>query len=506
MTGPSFTEARTTKGTASTDRSDLVFAGFRSLTWPAATSPCPIGKNPCGSFSTVKSITSTSSARNWKKIGHVFRTKSDTEVIIHGYKQWGDEVLNRLNGMFGLAIWDVRQKRLVAGARRHRDQVALLQSRRRARYISGRRCAPIRATMPGQSGNRSDVAESIFALPLYALALHDIQGRPEARARNKASRSKTAPAEVSRWYRFAPSPVCATKSAGRSQGGITFELYIKAVNRQLISDVPVGMLLSGGMDSGSLLALMNLTGKCWPTYTVGYGSSYRGRRTGGRRRDCPHTGIETHVRSDYQIDLRKGAAKDRVGCLEEPIAASSIVPMYFVCERARQDVKVAFVGQGPDELFGGYRRHLGVRYGAIWARMPRWTRRLGLLGCRPPCPGAKPSRAEFILSASCGSNATISERLCQSCRESKSITCFTKECSLVMPATPYWKVGMNMAGLMSKTDELGGLQFLEVRSTLPDELLMYADKLSMAHGLELRVPFSIKKLSNTWSDCRRTSR
>ena len=60
--------------------------------------------------------------------------------------------------------------------------------------------------------------------------------------------------------------------------------------------------------------------------------------------------------------------------LEEPIASSSIVPMYFVCQRARQDVKVALVGQGPDELFGGYRRHLGVRYGAMWARSPKWMR------------------------------------------------------------------------------------------------------------------------------------
>ena len=59
-----------------------------------------------------------------------------------------------------------------------------------------------------------------------------------------------------------------------------------------------------------------------------------------------------------------------VSCLEEPIASSSIVPMYFVCKRAREDVKVALVGQGPDELFGGYRRHLGVRYGAMWGGLP----------------------------------------------------------------------------------------------------------------------------------------
>ena len=70
--------------------------------------------------------------------------------------------------------------------------------------------------------------------------------------------------------------------------------------------------------------------------------------------------------------------------MEEPIASSSIVPMYFVCERARQDVKVALVGQGPDELFGGYRRHLGVRYGALWARSAELDAHADLLDDRRP--------------------------------------------------------------------------------------------------------------------------
>ena len=79
---------------------------------------------------------------------------------------------------------------------------------------------------------------------------------------------------------------------------------------------------------------------------------------------------------------------------------------------------------------------------------------------------------------------------CRSCRETKSTACSRTGCSIPIRATPYWSAGRSLADLMSDTDELGGLQFLEVRSTLPDELLMYADKLSMAHGLELRVPLS----------------
>ena len=141
----------------------------------------------------------------------------------------------------------------------------------------------------------------------------------------------------------------------------------------MISDVPVGLLLSGGVDSGLLLALMNLDGTNWPTYTVGYGSVFADDELADASETASmmgsrHVGV-TITKSTFEQALPK-----IVACLEEPIATSSIVPMYFVCERARQDVKVALVGQGPDELFGGYRRHLGVRYGTLWAQLPRWMR------------------------------------------------------------------------------------------------------------------------------------
>ena len=148
-------------------------------------------------------------------------------------------------------------------------------------------------------------------------------------------------------------------------------LYQQAMRRQLISDVPVGLLLSGGLDSGLLLGLMNLNGNNWPTYTVGYGSSFADDELSeaaetARILNSSHTPV-TITRSIFEEKLPKIVAS-----LEEPIAASSIVPMYFVCERASQDVKVALVGQGPDELFGGYRRHIGVRYGALWTGLPNW--------------------------------------------------------------------------------------------------------------------------------------
>ncbi len=236
---------------------------------------------------------------------------------------------------------------------------------------------------------------------------------------------------------------------------------------------------------------MNLNGSSWPTYTVGYGSSFAddeladGAET-ARVLGSKHSSV-TITRATFEEALPK-----IVATLEEPIAASSIVPMYFVCQRARQDVKVALVGQGPDELFGGYRRHLGVamaRYGQAYRAgcVRRSLQRL------PPCREMRCSSEVFILwrfRIVCADTKMFS----RSYRETKSKGCFKRECCLPRPGALSSTSGQDMGELMSGTDELGGLQFLEVRSTLPDELLMYADKLSMAHGLELRVPFVDKEI------------
>jgi asparagine synthase (glutamine-hydrolysing) len=175
---------------------------------------------------------------------------------------------------------------------------------------------------------------------------------------------------------------------------------------------------------------------------------------------------------------------DIVRFLEEPVAASSVVPMYFVCQRARQDVKVALIGQGPDELFGGYKRHLGVHYGGVWRGLPGGLQVI-----------AKALVARFPR------NETL-KRGVQSLGVADRLERYQNVFSLVPGETvnalfcngaghisglvDYWQ---SLAPQMEKLDELGGFSLLEIRSSLPDELLMYADKLSMAHGLEARVPY-----------------
>jgi asparagine synthase (glutamine-hydrolysing) len=173
------------------------------------------------------------------------------------------------------------------------------------------------------------------------------------------------------------------------------ELYKRALKRHLISDVPVGLLLSGGVDSGLLLGLMGLNGSNWPTFTVGYGTSFkddelRDAAETARLFSAKHTEVRLD-RSEFERALPR-----IVSVLEEPVASSSIVPMYFVCQRARQDVKVALVGQGPDELFGGYTRHLGVRYGNLW-RSRRGSRGHGGKRRGSPPEASRVKRACYAL-------------------------------------------------------------------------------------------------------------
>jgi asparagine synthase (glutamine-hydrolysing) len=423
-----------------------------------------------------------------KGYGHVFRTNSDTEVIIHGYKQWGDEVLNRLNGMFGLAIWDVHQRRLVLA--RDAFGIKLLYYRIDGDCLYfGSEMRPVRAMM--REGAEVDPTSlNLFLRFRYTPSPHTILKGVRKLAPGTKLTVQNGNYQVSRWYNFKPTPFAPTKSLREAKEEL-LTLYKEAVKRQLISDVPVGLLLSGGLDSGLLLALMNLEGSSWPTYTVGYGSTYADDELADATETASmlaskHANVRI-TRSVFEETLPK-----IVGCLEEPIAASSIVPMYFVCERARRDVKVGLVGQGPDELFGGYRRHLGVRYGTLWARLPSWVRTpiSSAVAALPRNEALKRGvyslaipdrirRYQHVLSLLPGEQVDklFQDGLLESESGDVILRC--------------WE---DLAGLMPEADELGGLQFLEVRSTLPDELLMYADKLSMAHGLELRVPYLDKEI------------
>jgi asparagine synthase (glutamine-hydrolysing) len=415
--------------------------------------------------------------------GHRFRTKSDTEAIVHGYKEWGTDVFDRLNGMFGIAIWDVHKRRLVLA----RDAMGIklvYYAIRGGTVWFGSEMRPVIAGL-GQRPEIDPVALNLFLRYRYTPSPFTIFKGIEKLAPGTMLVVEKGQARRERWYRYTPVPFSTPKDEDAAAHEL-LELYRGAVRRHLIADVPVGLLLSGGLDSGLLLALMNEHGGPWPAYTVGYGQTYEDDELADAAETAALLGAQ-HVRVKLDRGEFERSLPTIVAALEEPIAASSIVPMYFVSQRARQDVKVALIGQGPDELFGGYKRHLGVRYGQYWRRLPGPIR--GLLAT---AVGGLP-RNEMLKRGV--ASLAVPDRL-ERYQQVFSLMPGETVDGLFQPGVVPERPGDRILAAwselipqMAHTDELGGLQLLEVRSSLPDELLMYADKLSMAHSLELRVPY-----------------
>lgn len=421
--------------------------------------------------------------RELEGFGHVFRTRSDTEVIVHGYKQWGENVFNHLNGMFGIAIWDDKRKKLLL-ARDATGIKSIYYKLDATQLFFGSEIRPLLA-LEKKRPEVDPVALNLFLRYRYTPSPLTVFQGIRKLAPGTCLIIQNGTARVERWWRFMPVPFSPMPTVEESEEEL-LAIYLRAVKRHLISDVPVGLLLSGGLDSSLLLALMNHYGNGWKTYTVGFGESYKDDELSdaaqtARLLDAPNT----PVRIDQNVF--EETLSDIILALEEPIASSSIVPMYHVCKRAREDVKVALIGQGPDELFGGYTRHLGVRYGHHWRMLPQ---------------GARSILSSFLSKVS---SKEYVRRGIYSLGISERIKRYQQVFSLipgdefddlfrdgVLPkgaGDQILKCWDDLIPLMAHTDEMGGFQFLEVRSSLPDELLMYADKLSMQHGLELRVPY-----------------
>src|SRR5712692_2791378 len=269
--------------------------------------------------------------------GHRFRTKSDTEVIVHGYQQWGTDVFDRLNGMFGVAIWDARRKRLVLARDAMGIKLIYYAIQDGTVWFGSEMRAVIAGLEPRPEVD--PVALNLFLRYRYTPSPLTIFKGIEKLAPGTMLVIEGGRVRRERWYRYAPAPFSTPKEEDEACHEL-LELYRAAVRRHLISGVPVGVLLSGGLDSALLLALMNEHGGPWPAYTVGYGKSFEDDELADAAETASLLGAR-HItvkldRTEFERSLPR-----IVECLEEPIAASSIVPMYFVCRRARQDVKVA---------------------------------------------------------------------------------------------------------------------------------------------------------------------
>ena len=176
--------------------------------------------------------------RELESFGHVFRTNSDTEVIVHGYKRWGDEVLNRLNGMFGLAIWDARKNRLVVARDPFGIKLVYFRISRGALYF-GSEIRAVRAAMR-ENAEVDPTSLNLFLRYRFTPSPFTIFKGVRKLAPGSKLVAERGRCEISQWYRFKPAPFAPAKSADEAREELLM-LYKQAIKRQLISDVPVGI-------------------------------------------------------------------------------------------------------------------------------------------------------------------------------------------------------------------------------------------------------------------------
>ncbi len=417
--------------------------------------------------------------------GHVFATRSDTEVIVHGYEEWGDDCVTHLNGMFGVAIWDARKRRLLL-ARDHFGVKPLYFYSDKDRLVWGSEIKAILVdpTIPREVDRRAlDLYLTFRFVPSPHTMFQNIQKLAPG---HRLIQDETS-CRVERFF-HAPKETQNDRLSESDWIAILQERLEAAVKRQMISDVPIGALLSGGVDSGAVVAIMSqLTDHPVRTFTVGFADSEDINELKEARDTAALFGTqheEVILRSiDYQDMLQKS-----IWHMDEPIATMSALAMYSVCRLAREHVTVVLTGQGADEPFAGYVRHRGERYGALYRGIPSSLRN----GVISPLIESLPRQErlkratrslaiENITERFAKVYAVFSEPMKDALWQPGMVPgeSFEHVCGVI----DYWRQGVENA------DPLLQMTYVDTRLSLSDDLLTYGDKMSMAASIEARVPF-----------------
>jgi asparagine synthase (glutamine-hydrolysing) len=429
--------------------------------------------------------------------GHRFRSRSDTEVLLRAYEVFGESCVEHLRGMFAFAVWDRRRQRLLL-ARDRLGKKPLYYRRRNglllfASEIKALLCHPaVGRDVDAEAlhhylafgytpGDRSIFAEIASLPPAHiAVATGDRLDLTTywALPRGAVTRAEAVPA--------AEAPTLVRSALAES------------VRLRLQSDVPLGVFLSGGIDSSALVASMReVTGQRIATFTVGFGAADPSFD------ELPYARlVARRFETDHHEDVLEPRVADLLPAIvqhfDEPFADSSAVATFVVAQATARHVKVALSGIGGDEAFAGYPRYLGLRVSEGYARLPAPVRRLARAAVRGLAResgggvdwGARARR--FVA----GADQPLPDRYL-------GWTRFFGAADLERLATPAlrarWaaEVAVRQRAAFATrdaNDAVDGAFRVDLATYVPDDLLVMADRMSMAHSLELRAPFCDHRL------------
>ena len=417
--------------------------------------------------------------------GHRFRTLSDTEVIVHAYEQWGNDCVNRFNGMFAFAIINIRENTLLL-ARDHLGIKPLYY------VLIGNQllfASEIKALIQHPNCPREVDLDSLVELftfryvPSPKTMFKGIFKLPPGHRMHVSMNAM----KVERFWNWIPQ--LRTKW---HEGGLIEEyqmLLEDAIRLQMRSDVPLGLFLSSGIDSAVLLAVMSKysSGKV-QAFTIGFEGGEKTNEVADARSLADMFGADHHFKMVGPKDYL-GYYERYLRDLEEPVGHEAASAFYFLSKGTSERVKVALTGQGADEPWAGYDRYIGVKLSSIYNQLPSMVTG-SLAGLVTRMPGRFERLKRGVVSL--GEQDMLT-------RFTKVYSFFSEEMkerlfkgSLKDRVAMGYQAKEAIRRLQSDVkhlDPLTQMLYIDTRASLPDDLLMVGDKMSMANSLEVRVPF-----------------
>lgn len=431
-----------------------------------------------------------------KKKGHTFTTNTDTEVIIHSYEEWGPECVNKFRGMFAFAIWDEKHQNLFIARDRLGIKPLFYAMYEDTLYFASEMKSILRYKhIPREIDY--DALACYFTLSYISVPL-TIYKHIKKLPPGHILEVKDGKMNIHEYWdiHFYPN---YTKPESYFLDGI-MGILEEAVELRMISDVPIGAFLSGGVDSGTIVALMSkLSTEPVRSFCMGFGGNVGGHldERGYAQQVASRYGTIHH--NEIVTPNLHGIVDEIVNSFDEPFADHSTIPSYYLCQTTRKSVTVALSGLGGDELFGGYERYLGFKASTYYNKLPLVVREKLIR----PIVEKIPERTDghytinhlkrFVRAASQPEDLryfgflsllgkTGSENLF---REPEKFSKYFSACQESFTNT------FNSA---KAEDPLDKVFYCDIKTYLPEDILACTDRMSMRHSLEVRVPFLDHKL------------
>ncbi len=412
--------------------------------------------------------------------GHHFSSQGDSEVLLHGYEEWGEKLPERLRGMFAFAIWDEREQTLFAA----RDSFGIKPFYYTVSAGSFIFASEIKGILPHPAYEKRfnpEALEQYLSFQYSVLEDTFFQGIRQLLPGHSLTYHKGDTALSPKRYFL---PMLAPEQAGQGKGASEKEWIDRldtaignSVKAHMIADVEVGTFLSGGVDSSLIAA--EFTGS--KTFTVGYG------KEDGYYNEIP---LARELAEELQLEQHNKRISEKefweavpevMYHMDEPSGDSSAVALYFLSREASRHVRVVVSGEGADELFGGYCIYCEPHSLRLYQKLPRAVRR-GIARMASGLPNIR-GRSFLMRGAMSLEERFIGNANLFTAKERRRLLkCRTKAVTpQALLAGDYRDAG--------SLDEASRMQYIDLLHWLPGDILQKADRMSMAHSLELRVPY-----------------